>query len=453
MKTLKLVLQTILSISATAELRADDLSVTPVATVYSYDRNFGSSVSLSMGFLATSSSGTPATVYDLRGLPAISSVEIGVAEPGGCIPRFFGDWLVITANGPMASYNTFANLVPAGNWNVFYWNGFERTCDADFGVFPIIKYGELWMYRRSGPSQWTYEGTSTVAVQDAHMLSATAMLVERSAGDSIWTHAETGWAESPILVPPFFTRRLGDSIVCASPFESHLRLFRFVDSGFSDLGDFPFPPAFPAIANISLSGPWALSGDLLAIGCPDAAPNEVICGASAGNWHDGAVLIYRRLPSGGFEYVSLINNPSPTRPNSTNGMLCRQDRFGRSVAWDGRRLAVGCAEGSQASNRAVIHVVDVLIDCDGNGVHDAEQITSGASPDVNSNGIPDPCEINPCAGDVTGNGVIDGVDLAAVLGVWGTAGQGKFPTDINLDGTVNAADLAYLLSNWGDCPR
>ena len=76
---------------------------------------------------------------------------------------------------------------------------------------------------------------------------------------------------------------------------------------------------------------------------------------------------------------STLNNPSPTRPNATNGMLCRQDQFGRSVAWDGRRLAVGCAEGSQPPNLTLVHLVDVSIDCDGNGVHDAEFLSAARS--------------------------------------------------------------------------
>jgi hypothetical protein len=58
----------------------------------------------------------------------------------------------------------------------------------------------------------------------------------------------------------------------------------------------------------------------------------------------------------------------------------------------------------------------------------------------------------PCAGDVTGNGLVDGLDLAAVLGAWGTGGKGEFPTDRNDDGVVDAQDLALVLSGWGPCP-
>ena len=114
-------------------------------------------------------------------------------------------------------------------------------------------------------------------------------------------------------------------------------------------------------------------------------------------------------------------------------------------------MVVGCAGSTQPNGRATIRVFDVMVDCDMNGVHDAEESSAGTKPDVNNNGIPDPCELPVCPGDVTGNGVVDGVDLAAILGSWGSSG-GKFPTDINLDGVVNGADLSYVLSSWGACP-
>lgn len=59
----------------------------------------------------------------------------------------------------------------------------------------------------------------------------------------------------------------------------------------------------------------------------------------------------------------------------------------------------------------------------------------------------------PCPGDVTGGGEVNGVDLAAVLGAWGTSGQGKFDCDVNDDGIVDGADLATVLSGWGSCPQ
>jgi hypothetical protein len=61
-------------------------------------------------------------------------------------------------------------------------------------------------------------------------------------------------------------------------------------------------------------------------------------------------------------------------------------------------------------------------------------------------------EVLPCAPDVTGNYVVDAVDLSVVLSAWGTSGQSQFNSDITNDGTVDGEDLAYVLSGWGPCP-
>ncbi len=107
-------------------------------------------------------------------------------------------------------------------------------------------------------------------------------------------------------------------------------------------------------------------------------------------------------------------------------------------------------------------------DCDSNGVIDLEEILFGGA-DCNANGEVDTCEIvgDPkldrngdsvidscqCIPDITGNGTVDGIDLAAVLGAWGVGGQGEFDADLTGDGLVNGADLAAVLSAWGPCPQ
>ena len=48
-------------------------------------------------------------------------------------------------------------------------------------------------------------------------------------------------------------------------------------------------------------------------------------------------------------------------------------------------------------------------------------------------------------------GIVDGIDLAALLGSWGTDGQGQFPCDTDHDGVVSGTDVAALLSSWGHC--
>lgn len=56
---------------------------------------------------------------------------------------------------------------------------------------------------------------------------------------------------------------------------------------------------------------------------------------------------------------------------------------------------------------------------------------------------------SPCPADLNADGVVNGADLAIMLGAWGPA-KGS-PADLNGDGAVNGADLAILLGDWGDC--
>ena len=51
----------------------------------------------------------------------------------------------------------------------------------------------------------------------------------------------------------------------------------------------------------------------------------------------------------------------------------------------------------------------------------------------------------PNIADITGDGIVDGADLARVLGAWGTSASGG---DLNGDGIVDGADLALILANW-----
>jgi CxxC motif-containing protein (DUF1111 family) len=82
-------------------------------------------------------------------------------------------------------------------------------------------------------------------------------------------------------------------------------------------------------------------------------------------------------------------------------------------------------------------------DCDGDGVNDLVATFNGA-PDENADGIPDDC--GACVGDLTGDGFVNGADLATLLSAWGSAAG-----DLTGDGTTNGADLATLLSAWGPC--
>ncbi len=57
------------------------------------------------------------------------------------------------------------------------------------------------------------------------------------------------------------------------------------------------------------------------------------------------------------------------------------------------------------------------------------------------------CQVGQC-GDVNADGQVDGADLGALLGGWGTSDRN---VDLDANGNVDGADLGILLGNWGQC--
>jgi hypothetical protein len=64
--------------------------------------------------------------------------------------------------------------------------------------------------------------------------------------------------------------------------------------------------------------------------------------------------------------------------------------------------------------------------------------------DQDGDGVPDECQ---AAGDLNGDGVVDGLDLGILLANWGAC-EGC-PADLDSDGEVDGSDLGLLLANWG----
>ncbi len=83
-------------------------------------------------------------------------------------------------------------------------------------------------------------------------------------------------------------------------------------------------------------------------------------------------------------------------------------------------------------------------DCNNNGTPDTCDIFDGTSLDDDGDGVPDECV--DCTGDLTGDGVVNTVDLLDLLAAWGTPDG-----DIDGDGTTNTVDFLALLSAWGPC--
>jgi len=65
--------------------------------------------------------------------------------------------------------------------------------------------------------------------------------------------------------------------------------------------------------------------------------------------------------------------------------------------------------------------------------------------DNGGNIIDDICPVH-CPADTDGNGVVDVIDLLAVIDGWGTDSS-----DMNGDGTTDVLDLLAVIDGWGDC--
>lgn len=52
-----------------------------------------------------------------------------------------------------------------------------------------------------------------------------------------------------------------------------------------------------------------------------------------------------------------------------------------------------------------------------------------------------------CAGDIDGDGAVNGLDLGMLLAEWGTGN-----IDFNCDAATDGSDLGMLLAEWGACP-
>ena len=71
----------------------------------------------------------------------------------------------------------------------------------------------------------------------------------------------------------------------------------------------------------------------------------------------------------------------------------------------------------------------------------------GAYANGGGNTIADVC--SDCEGDVNGDGVVNVVDLLAVVGVWGACDGCS--EDLDGNGLVNVTDLLIVVGNWGSC--
>lgn len=140
--------------------------------------------------------------------------------------------------------------------------------------------------------------------------------------------------------------------------------------------------------------------------------------------------------------LDILENPTPF-PG---------DLFGASVAAVGETILVGASSDIAPAvfGGGVYTFKFGGPDCNGNCVPDACDLVMGTSGDCNGNNLPDECEMDACPGDLgCPDGVVDGGDIAAILGAWGPCVG--CPEDLNDDGFVDGGDIAVVLGNWGPC--
>jgi FG-GAP repeat protein len=151
----------------------------------------------------------------------------------------------------------------------------------------------------------------------------------------------------------------------------------------------------------------------------------------------GAAHVFRRDASGWMELVKL------TASDEGPG-----DNFGFRVAAMTDDLVLVSALREVAGLGTVYAFAGLSgADGDANGAPDACDIFEGTAEDCNANAIPDECE---SVGDLNADGVVNIVDLLALLAVWGPCSSDcplACTGNLNGDCTVNALDMCIIFDN------
>ena len=143
-----------------------------------------------------------------------------------------------------------------------------------------------------------------------------------------------------------------------------------------------------------------------------------------------------------FNAVAIGTNSSGS-PLSTLRVI---DRSTGSVVWDAA-TSMGSGFGSSYESLQVTSSTNLGLEI--------EWTSSDSATDPVGHGYAATAlVVGACPGDIDGDGVVGGADLAGLLVAWGACPiDASCLGDLNLDGLVDGADLAILLGQWGACPE
>ncbi len=145
------------------------------------------------------------------------------------------------------------------------------------------------------------------------------------------------------------------------------------------------------------------------------------------------------------EEGDILTTPIPTFLGGVSpfpAIFIAAENLGLGTARSGTSLVLPFGEDLNALSAPMTP----LFDCNVNGIEDAIDIAMGIVPDVNMNGIPDPCEIGPFP-DCNMNGIDDAIDISS--GTSADVNMNGIPDeceavlfDCNMNGIEDATDIS-----------
>ena len=169
----------------------------------------------------------------------------------------------------------------------------------------------------------------------------------------------------------------------------------------------------------------------------------------------GADVFRVEISSDGGANWSLLEETGPSGPGTGGGWTLREFFLSGLIPLTSqmRLKFIASDQGSASVVEAAIDDLQVsdiqCTDCNGNGISDAVDISSGLSADANGDGIPDECQCTPFVrGEINQDGIVDLSDAIALLLYLFDGGAAPDPADrgdVNSSGGIDLSDVVYLI--------